>query len=148
MKTVIAISHSGNKGKTETVREFANLLLLNYPSARIIFPISFSVPQNGDFRLILEINGKTIGIESQGDPNTNLDGRLTDLAVNFNCDIIICATRTKGETVHAVFNLVNMRNFQSIWTSTYALANPAFFQIVNQLKAKHILELIQSLSLL
>lgn len=147
MKTILSIWHSGNKGKTETLREFANLLLATYPTNRPIFPIPTNIPNTGDFRLVLETNGIIIGIESQGDPNTNLQNRLFELADNFHCEIILCSSRTRGETVSAVDNLANTRGFQTIWTSTYQIANTTNHNLVNRLKAEHLLDLLQRLSL-
>ena len=148
MKTILSIWHIGDKGKTETLRELGNLLLLTYPSFRPIFPTVEVVPATGDFRLVIEVNGKIIGVESQGDPNTNLHNRLIDLADKFKCEIIICSSRTRGDTVLAVDNLYHTRNFQTIWTSTYQIGDNTKHTLVNQLKAKHILDLIQSLGLI
>lgn len=148
MKTVLAIWHSGEKGKTATLREFANLLVSTYPSSRPIFPTIITIPATGDFRLVVEINGKIIGIESQGDPNTNLQNRLLDLSDNFHCEIILCSSRTRGETVSAVDNLFHTRSFQTIWTSTYQIADKASHNLVNRLKAEHLLNLLQSLNLI
>lgn len=146
MKTILAIWHTSNKGKTETLREFTNLLLLSFPTYRHIFPNPAAIPARGDFRLVVEINGKIIGIESKGDPRTGLHNRLLDLADNFKCDIILCTSRTKGETVEAVDNLFLNRGFQTIWTSTYQMATN--HQLVNQAKARHILDLLLSLRLI
>jgi hypothetical protein len=148
MKTVLAIWHSANKGKTETLREFANLLLSTYPNNNPIFPIPVFVPNDADFRLVVEISGKIIAIESKGDPNTNLQERLIDLSDNFHCDIILCSCRTRGETIAAVNTLTNSRDFQTIWTSTYQIPRRPNQDTVNRLKAKHLLELLQTLELL
>jgi hypothetical protein len=146
MKTIVAIYGVADKGKTSTLREFANLLFVAYPAYKSVFPIPASISSTDDFRLILEINGKIIGIESKGDPNTGLRGRLEDLAVNHNCDIILCATRTKGDTVDAVDSLAYHKYFQTIWTSTYQIASSQ--SIANQAKARHLLDLLQSLGLI
>ncbi|MBP3393756.1 MAG: hypothetical protein J6M38_04500 [Lentisphaeria bacterium] len=143
MKTIIAIWHVGGKGKSETIREFANLLLLSYPSCAVTKQTHPSIPAS-DISWIVTVNGKTIGIESCGDPYTNLTGRLNELSQKHNCDIIICATRTKGETVDAVNALSSI--YQVIWTSTYDTAPNLNItqQSLNQLKAKHILDILQS----
>ena len=148
MKTILSIYQVSNKGKTETLREFANFILHSYPSFRSIFPAVAIVPPFGDFRLVVEVNGKIIGIESEGDPNSNLKNRLLDLADNFECDVILCTSRTKGKTIDAVDNLYYTRGFETIWTSTYQIENKSHHSLVNQLKAKHILDLLQSLGLL
>jgi len=146
MKTVIAIWHSANKGKTETLRNLANLLIATYPTYRLVFQNPSPLPARGDFRLVVQIKGKIIGIESQGDPGTNLENRLMDLANNSKCDIIFCTTRTKGETVDAVHYLASKKGFQTIWTSTYQI--DANQKLVNQIKAEHLLNLIRQLKLI
>jgi hypothetical protein len=148
MKTIIALWNSADKGKTETLREFANLLLITYPAYRLIHPIPLSISATYDFRLVVEINGKIIGVESQGDPNTKLDARLIELADGFACDIILCTTRTRGDTTYAVDNMVSKKGFKSIWTSTYQIDGKASQTLANGLKAKHILDLLVNLSLL
>jgi hypothetical protein len=148
MNTILAIKNSWDKGKTETLREFANLLLTTYPNCRAIYPIPAKVPAKYDFRLVVEINGKIIGVESQGDPTTDLQKRLIDLVDNFHCEVILCSTRTKGETVWAVEHIESTRNFQTIWTTTYQIKNSSSHYFVNNLKAKHIMELLQRLSII
>lgn len=145
-RTILSIWNRGSKGKTATLREFGILLLRTYPIHTPIIPVS--IPLDRDFRLVVEINGIIIGVESQGDPNTGLRERLLDLCDNYNCDIIVCASRTRGETVHAVDNLFHTRDFQTIWTSTYQIANEEQHELVNRLKSEHILELLQSLNLI
>lgn len=148
MKTILAIWHSGDKGKTETLREFANLLLATYPLCIPIFPIPLVLSPNGDIRLVVKINGRIIGVESWGDPTTKLKERLIDLADSYHCEIILCSTRTKGDTVKAVENLHNTRGFEMIWTSTYQIDNKTHHAFVNRLKAKHLLDLLIGLSLI
>jgi hypothetical protein len=150
MSTVIAIWHESSKGKSETLREFAQLLLRTYPGYRPVFPIpAFISPAGQDFRLVVEINGTIVGIESQGDPGTRLKERLEELAVTqFRCKLILCTSRTRGSTIEAVDNLWIAHGFDVIWTSTYQIANNANHHLVNQLKARHILELVQTLGLI
>jgi len=120
----------------------------SYPTFRPIFPIPTIIPTTGDFRLVVEIKGKIIGIESQGDPNTKLKERLIELADTFHCEIILCSSRTKGSTVTAVDNLYSKKGFQTIWTSTYQIADSTSHNFVNQLNAKHLLDLLQELRLI
>lgn len=149
-KTILALWHSGSKGKTQTLRELAILLLKNYPTFSPIYPITSSISSSDihDFRLVVKINGIIIGIETQGDPNTNLKGRLLDLVNTYNCDIILCTSRTRGETVAAVEHIHNTFGYQTVWTSTYQVENRFQDTLVNQLKAKHLLDLLQSLKLI
>jgi len=65
-KYALAVWHSGGKGKTESVRQFAFELLRVYPRHTSIIPIPAMVPASNDFRLIIGIDGKIVGVESQG----------------------------------------------------------------------------------
>lgn len=142
MKTVLSLWHVENKGKTETLRAVANLLLKNYPTCKPVYPTPAIVPDSGDFRLVVQVNGKTVGVESQGDPRTNLQDRLLDLADNYGCDVIFCTSRTRGDTVTAVDNLYHTRGFDTIWTSTYQIAGESQQNAANELKAVHMLDLL------
>lgn len=143
---ILAIWHVANKGKTETLREVARLLLQTFPQHHPIFPIPLVVPQTGDFRMVVSINGRVIAVESEGDPNTDLSGRLKDLVNKFGANVIFCSTRTKGDTVAAVDDLATAHGFEVIWTSTYQTATS--HGLANHLKAEHIIELMRRLSFL
>jgi len=147
-KTILAVWNAGSRGKTDSLRHFASELITSYSSYISILPIPAKIPSTGDFRLIVEINGVRIGIETQGDPRTNLHNRLIDLVTVHNCDIIFCACRTRGETVAAIENIEDTFGFQTIWTSTYQIADSSQHNIVNKLKGVHILALIQNLGLI
>ena len=54
--------------------------------------------------MVLTIEGVLIVILSQGDPGTALADRF-DACVTLNAQVIVCATRTRGETVNAVKQL-------------------------------------------
>ncbi len=146
MKTILSISNSANKWKSKTLKELATLLTETYPTLKTI--VEMAIGSKGDFRLIININGIIIGIESEGDPNTDLEKRIFDLSDNFQCDIIICTSRTRGETTQAINKFTRIRGYQAIWTSTYQISDSNQHALVNRLKAKHILELFQSLNLL
>ena len=145
MKTIIAIRHASNKGKSETLRSLAEHLLDTYP-LHIIKHLSPSpIPDKGDISMVVEINGKIIVIESQGDPYTELEKRLTKIVDSYNPDLIFCATRTKGETMIAIEN-VAAKGFQIIWTSTYQ--SQTNHTQLNKLKAKHLLDLAKEMKLI
>lgn len=146
MKTILAIWNSGQKGKSETVRSLANLLINNYPKNRIVFSDPTNINSNTDFRLIIEINGKVIGLESQGDPNTGLQKRLEDLAEKHKCDLIFCTARTRGETIHAINNVAKSNHYDIIWTSTYQSGGN--HGIMNNIKAEHLLDLVRQLNII
>jgi hypothetical protein len=141
MKTILAIRNSSEKGKSSSILELAKVMLAKLP--KNYTPIFSSKDINNlsiDFRLVLEINGKIVALESQGDPRTELEKRLNDIVKKYNPDLIICSTRTKGETIWAVNNVAEKYSYDKIWTSTYETSNN--HQLINQLKGEHLFDLI------
>jgi hypothetical protein len=108
---VIALWGRLNLGKSETIRKVYELLISKYKDAKTNeYPKP--ILNRVDIRVVLTINGIKIGIESQGDP-----GRLPEslsLFVEVSCNIIICATRTRGHSVDAV-NALEQNNYDIIW---------------------------------
>lgn len=103
MKIAIAQSGPENAGKTTTIRIMYDLLMDRYPEA----VVEFLLDRNDDIRAVVTIGGIKVGIESQGDPwkkTARLDPSLA-LFVRLKCEVIICATRTRGGTVDAFSNL-------------------------------------------
>lgn len=147
MKTILSVWNSSSKGKTETIRELAKLLLSTYPAFTPVKPSSVHIPKKGDFILVIDINGIIVGIVSQGDPGTGLKAKLEDLIDTYQCDIIICATRTRGDTVETVKKMAWQKKYDVIRTSTYQVSQD-HRGLANQLKARHLLSLLQGLELL
>jgi hypothetical protein len=95
---IYALQGASNSGKSDTVIRVFNALVQKYPSA----VVQQLHGQTRDVKVILRgINRLTVGIESQGDPNSRLQGSLADFS-SANCDVIFCACRTSGMTVNWV----------------------------------------------
>lgn len=143
-KLLIAIKNSSGKGKTETIREFAKQIF--DPSIhKLLYLDNIHFQNECDFRLVIEINGIIIGMESKGDPNTYLKDRLYEIYQKYSCDIILCSTRLKGETIHAINHFDGHSGFSVIWTSTY-VADKSNANMFNGKKAEHVLDLIKFLN--
>lgn len=142
-KTIVAVWHSGSKGKTSTLRAVATHLLRIYPSHKILHG---SIPPAGDFSLVVSINRQVIAVESRGDPRTQLLERLQDIAVKFKPDIIFCTTRTKGDTIQAVETIEKNHGYEAIWTSTYQTSSNQ--AAANDLKGQHLIALLQGLGII
>ena len=95
---IFVLRSSGNAGKTASVKLFSKLLQEKYPKNKVH---DYYPDTAYDIKLIIEIGKIKIGIESQGDPNSRLSKSLDEF-VQKKCDIIICATRTRGKTVECV----------------------------------------------
>jgi hypothetical protein len=146
MKTIITIWNTAGKGKSSTILELANLLINNSPNHKIIFCNKNVKHLTIDFRLIIEINGKKIALESQGDPGTELEKRLNEIVTSYHPVIIFCTSRTRGETVYAIENISNTFDFDTIWTSTYQATRN--HQIANKAKAEHLMNLLSKFGLI
>ena len=70
---------------------------------------------------------------------------MIELVDERGADVIFCSTRTKGDTVRAVEE-IGARGFEVLWTSTYETERD--HDAVNELKARHLLELMCSMNLL
>ena len=97
MSNIFALQGKGNLGKTWTINQVYLELQNKYSTAQA----TLFTPNTIDVKAIMDIpirgNIIKVGIESQGDPDSRLNSSLVDF-VNANCDIIICACRTSGET--------------------------------------------------
>jgi hypothetical protein len=107
-KHVIALYGTANVGKSATLRKVFELLTAAYPTAHI----QTIHPPGMDSTVIIDIDGILVGIESQGDPNSRLAESI-ELFKKAKCVIIICATRTRGDTVTIVENL--KPEFTVVW---------------------------------
>lgn len=120
MKKLLCVWGSSNYGKTSAIIEFDTILNRNFKGNINSIYRPLGQPPN-DIRRIYSVQYKEqtyiIGIESQGDPNSRQHKSL-DLFLKNNCDIIICASRSRGETVFNVENFCSISQYDSFWIST------------------------------
>lgn len=115
MKKLVCVWGSANYGKTSAIIEFDRILNANYASN--IQQIRSLGNSPDDIQRIYRIGKLTIGIESQGDPNSRQKTSLTLFGKN-KCDIIFCASRSKGGTVANVDNFCKRNGYDCFWIST------------------------------
>ena len=144
MKTIIAVWNRAGVGKTESIRQFAMLLLQVYPHHIVIKPPSSSIEGPGDFEIVIDISSTRIGIVSQGDPGTGMVAKVKNL-IKLGCEFIICSTRTRGSDVNTLITTARKSDYTIVWTSTYETDLPIHRIVVNKIKGKHILDIVQSL---
>jgi len=142
-KTIIGIYGRGQEGKSTTIKKVTQLILSNYPNATCsINPIDYS----GDILLIINIGTIKIGFESQGDPGSRMiyANTVENLAKIELCDIIVCATRTEGETVKKVDYVADTYGYHTIWLSSFW--SPTINkEVLNHLAAENIIKIIDAL---
>ena len=100
MGSLFALQGTSNCGKSETLNNVVKILSNKYPNA----DINIIINRKDKKVIFYDINGLTVGIEPQGDPNSRLEESLFDFSKE-SCDIIFCACRTSGMTVQWVNNL-------------------------------------------
>lgn len=112
-KTIITIWGNADTGKSSTIKNVYALFKEKYKNMSILYEVPKST---FDITNIIKINEVKIGIESQGDPNSNLFTSLK-LFHDEKCELIICATRTKGNTVNEVMKYERQFGYDVIWLS-------------------------------
>lgn len=112
-KTIIAVWGNANTGKSTTIKMIYRMFFEMYSNVTILNegPIS-----TVDITKIFSVEGHKIGIESQGDPNSNIFNSLK-LFNKEKCELIICATRTKGNTVKEVMIYESDYGYDVVWLS-------------------------------
>ena len=131
MKKVIALYGTANTGKSSTIKFVYDLLRNKYPNAK-----SNEIIMHADIKVFITVNNKKIGIESQGDPISRLGDSLKYF-VSIGCNVIICATRTRGRTVDAVNELKG--KFEIKWIKQDYISDISKQNSYNTTKAKAII---------
>ena len=135
MKNILTIWGKEKQGKSETIKNLVPLFQAHYPNAKFNWLI-----EGDDIKLIIEVENKKIGIESQGDPYSRQAESLNDFAKEEKCDLIICASRTRSETVHNIERIADQYDYEITWATNYRSASNQ--ATLNQMSAEHIFQLI------
>lgn len=98
MPILIIVSGVTNSGKTSSIRNFANRYV-----GHSVGGAGGDFTHHGSFSKGL--NSYYIGIASAGDSDTLVQQAITFFQNN-NCDLMICATKSHGETVDRIDNHV------------------------------------------
>lgn len=100
---VICFRGTGNRGKSETLKKILNEF----------FNIYLIPAKKRDFSLYFMYKGKKIGICSYGDDENSMLKFLKPLK-EAGCDIIICASRTKGKPFEFVEKEFDRKDIEDI----------------------------------
>jgi len=116
-KTIIAVYGRAAEGKSTSIKLACRKLLRDFPNA---VPPAEGVNDNGDILTVITLGNVKIGFESQGDPKSRMisEDTLRQLA-NQGCHIIICATRTRSETVRKVDEIASEFGYNTLWLSSF-----------------------------
>lgn len=83
MKNLIA--NNASKGVTTSIALAASMLAEKYPSGMKVVAGDFA----GDFTVVFDVRGASVGLVSDGDPDECLR--------RLGCDMVVCATTAHGE---------------------------------------------------
>lgn len=135
---VIALFGRGNTGKTRCLGHLTNLM--HRESQGFDFLI-----EGQDVRVSFDFLGQRIAVCTGGDNYDEMQKNL-DFIRQYNPDIAIVATRTKGYTVKIVEQFCEQNHIEPRWVEKY-VANPddgTEQEYMNHLQAKQILDYIRS----
>lgn len=132
-KLVIANLGVGEQGKSSSVKAVFALLSEKYPSNVLI--------NNGDIKATVQIGEVLVGIESQGDPKSRQGKSLRDF-LDMGCDIIVCASRTSGETCENIKEL-KKHGYQVVWTQNDRSDDETMHDYLNWKYAERVVEMIE-----
>lgn len=110
MKKVIAVWGAANTGKTKSIKRAYTMLTDAYPGAEV------EEFWNGvDITVVITAEGAKLGIESQGDPTGQRLKKSLQRFVDIGCQLIICATRTRGSTCKVVEEFRKKNEYELEW---------------------------------
>lgn len=138
MKNILTIWGNKEQGKSTTIKKIVPLFQAHFPYAKLRW-----IHKDYDIELIIELKDKKIGIESQGDPGSRLEESVSYLATEEKCDLIICASRTRGKTVDDIVRIAQENNYEIIWVNNYR--SNSNHKALNEMSAEHIFQLILTL---
>lgn len=115
MKTMILVKGAAERGKSQSIKRVA----MTMPFSSIIRPW---LGDDYDSYIIGTVkdkygNERIVGIESQGDPNSNQKDWIEE-CVKVNCEVIIAASRTSGQTVIDAKQLAKDNGYEMIQVTT------------------------------
>jgi hypothetical protein len=139
-KTIIANIGRGSVGKSDTIKRVATNIIRKYPFS---VTIPEKIDYSKDISVVIKIGEVSIAIDSEGDPNTDLKGRLNHF-VKKECDIIICTARTSGATKNAIYDLQRSKGYEIVWTINFR-SDKKNHNVLNEMSANNIIELVDEI---
>ena len=136
-KLVIANKGIRSQGKSSSIKKVFDKLQSKYPNGVIKYK------KGKEIKAILIINNIKIGIESEGDPFSRIFESIDEF-VKENCDIIVVACRTRGETYDKVKSLEN-EGYEIKWLSNERSTDKSKHDELNDQYAEKIFNMIEDI---
>lgn len=115
-KLFIYDSNPGETGKSRSIKAIFHVLKHKMEAGELKFKYvvlkgSDEFPNKQDLKVLIYYKETTIGLESQGDPNSRLTTSIKEFVEKYKCDIIICACRTKGKDVREIKRICRQKSY-------------------------------------
>jgi hypothetical protein len=105
MKKILIVKGVSDAGKSTIINQVIDWVLANYTNTNTI-----TIEGNGVDRYgYIQVNRFRIGFISEGDTYEHVSMRLEELHL-LDCDVIVCASRTKLSSFTAVWEFINLHN--------------------------------------
>ena len=128
---IIALWEKHDSGKTSTMKFLRDILLKRGAKEE-------NIVEENDFISVFDFQNKKVGVISGGDTKDILSGNLNRLPKD--CDVVICPSRTKGETVHYLEDIA-LHDNDLIWVEKARLSSGGKYPLD---KERDIINLIQA----
>lgn len=104
MKTLIVVFGWENQGKSSAIKAVAQRWGVKIaPNCWDVFD-----SKNG------------VGFVGEGDPGSKQKLMIEEL-IQRGCEVVVCASRTRGNTTYNISNLATQYGYRVIWTSNYSV---------------------------
>ena len=101
--------------------------------------------QNGDMWYLFEYKEKKICIITSGDNSKDME-EWFGWALKANADVVVCASRSKGETIDCVNEYAEKGDYYVVWLSNYYCnSDESIINMLNDCTAESILNVIEKL---
>ena len=130
-----------DSGKTTVLNQLAKKLKQH----KEIVQVDSDDLRNGDMWYLFEYKGKKICIITSGDNSKDM-GKWFGGALKANADVVVCASRSKGETIGCVNEYAEKGDYYVVWLSNYYCnSDESIIDMLNDCTAESILNVIEKL---
>lgn len=137
-KYIICDAVRADSGKSETLLQVITKLGGDSVATKI---------NDKDKSVIIEVDGNKVAVVTLGDPASGHYDYLADVAKETPA-IIVCASRTKGETVDDVVRIAVEHNYDVIWFNNFyfnGASDESQRHILNETSADAVVALVKKL---
>jgi len=116
MKSIITVFGWAEMGKTSALKYLAQEFGKEFTD------------KPWDICHIIDYKDHLIGIASAGDPGSSQKANI-DKMIESGCEVIVCASRTRGRTTDNVLIAAREKGYRLIWTSHYSIDRQSLLEM-------------------